>query len=117
MSKINDLLNPKRIIFDAVKSKLEGTGVIKLVLVFNVQNDQYNIMLAKEDNTSMKIDIDEKEISLIKKVLTNKIRRTYEQNNDRPVKSIIIQMDLRSDDIQVFIMDLKDNVEPFTLNI
>jgi len=107
------MLNPKRIIFDAVKTKLEGTGIVKLVLVFNVKTDKYNVMLSKEDNSSMKLDIEQDEITLVKKVLVNKIQKKYEQTSDKEINSIIVQMDIKNDDIKIFIEDTKKEVEQF----
>jgi len=106
-------LTPKNIIIQAVKSKLEGTGIIKLVLVFDVTTDKYNIMLSKADNTSMKLEIEQDDITKIKKLLVNRIHRKFEEMSDKEVKSIILQLDLVHEEIEIFIQHPDNNVVKF----
>jgi hypothetical protein len=117
MSLIDSIMSPKKIIFDAVKQKCEGTGITKLVLYFSVKEDKYNLMMAKEDNSSFTIDIDKKDVSLIRKVLVGKIERKYREYNDRELKAIIVQMNLKTDKIDIFTEDIFDNVHIFDYSL
>lgn len=113
MGKIAEMFTPKKIIFNALKSKLEGTGIIKLVLVFNVQTDKYNIMLSKEDNSSMKLELAENEMSMLKKMFIKKIENKYYEESNKEIQSIILQLCFLTDDIKVFIQDIEGKVELF----
>jgi hypothetical protein len=117
MRSITEMMSPKTIIFDAVKQKCEGTGITKLVLYFSVKEERYNLMMAKEDNSSFTIDIDKKDVSLIRKVLIGKIQRRYEEYNDRELKAIIVQMNLKDDKIEIFTEDIFDNVHIFDYSL
>jgi hypothetical protein len=110
---ILDAFTPKNAIFNALKDKLEGTGIIKLVLVFNIQTDKYNVMLSKKDNTSLKLDIQEDEITMVKKILINRIVKKYREDSDKEIKCVIIQVHIEEEDMKVFIMNNKEEVELF----
>jgi hypothetical protein len=70
-------------------------------------------MLKKEDNTSLKLDIDKKEISLLKLVFINKVRKKYEKDSKLKMKMLILQLDIINNDFQVFIEDTKGIVTKF----
>ena len=107
------LFTPEKLIFRAIKSKLEGTGIIKIMLVFNVKTDKYNIMLSKEDNTSMKLEIEENEISMLKKMFISKIEKKYNSESKKEINSVILQMDIVTDELKVFIEDTNKEVQQF----
>ena len=108
-----NILTPKFLIFKVLKNKLEGTGIVKIVLVFNVKTNKYNIMLSKEDNKSMKLEIEENEINMLKRMFISKIEKKYNSENKKEINSIILQMDLQNDDLKIFIEDKDKNVELF----
>ena len=108
-----NLFTPEKLIFKAIKSKLEGTGIIKIVLVFNVKTDKYNIMLSKEDNTSMKLEIEENEISMLKKMFISKIEKKFAETSKKEIQSVILQMNIVEDELKVFIQDNNNEVEQF----
>jgi len=108
-----NLFTPEKLIFRAIKSKLEGTGIIKIMLVFNVKTDKYNIMLSKEDNTSMKLEIEENEISMLKKMFISKIEKKYNSESKKEINSVILQMDIVTDELKVFIEDTNKEVQQF----
>src|SRR5665647_642776 len=108
-----NIFTPKNLIFRAIKSKLSGTGIVKIILVFNVKTNKYNIMLSKEDNKSMKLEIEENEINMLKRMFISKIEKKYNSENKKEIQSIILQMDLLNDDLKVFVEDEKKNVELF----
>jgi hypothetical protein len=108
-----NLFTPEKLIFRAIKSKLEGTGIIKIVLVFNVKTDKYNIMLSKEDNTSMKLEIEENEISMLKKMFISKIEKKFAETSKKEIQSVILQMNIVEDELKVFIQDNNNEVEQF----
>lgn len=106
-------LTPKKVILEAIKSRLEGTGITKLVLIFNVQTDKYNVMLSKEDGGSIKLDIEKYDITKIKKIFVNRVYRKFQEKSDKEIKAVIIEVNLSIDDIRIFMQDEKDNVELF----
>jgi len=106
-------LTPKYIIMNAIKDRLEGTGIIKLVLIFDIITDKYTIHVSKNDNSSMKLNIEKDEITLLKKLFINKVERKYRESSDKDIKAVIVQLNFEADDIQVFIEDSKENVEKF----
>jgi hypothetical protein len=106
-------LTPQKIIFEALK-KLDGNGISKAILYFNVQTDKYSIMLQKEDNKSMKLDIEHAEITLLKKFLINRILRKYRETSNKELKAVIIEVKVSEEDFSVFTEDTKDKVELFT---
>ena len=111
--KLLDRLTPKNIILDAIRSRLEGTGITKLILIFNTQTDKYNIMLSKDDGGSIKLDIEKDDITKIKKVFINRIYKKYQEQYNKDIKAIIIEINLTIDELKVLTQDLKDNVELF----
>lgn len=110
------IFTPEKLIFKAIKSKLEGTGIVKIMLVFNVKTDKYNIMLSKEDNTSMKLEIEENEISMLKKMFISKIEKKFNSESKKEINSVILQMDIIADELKVFIEDTKKEVQQFNYN-
>jgi hypothetical protein len=111
--KAFEFFTPKRIILNAIKDKLEGQGICKLILVFNVLTDKYNIMLSKFDKTGIKIDLDDNEVNMIKKIFINKIFSKYKEKHDKEVKDIIIEINFESNELNIFIQDTKNEVEKF----
>ena len=108
-----NLFTPEKLIFKAIKSKLEGTGIIKIMLVFNTKTDKYNIMLSKQDNTNIKLEIEENQISMLKKMFISKIEKKFNSESKKEINSIILQMDIVTDELKVFIETLDKNVEQF----
>jgi hypothetical protein len=108
-----NIFTPEKIIFRVLKSKLEGTGITNIMLVFNVKTDRYNIMLSKQDNTSMKLEIEENEISMLKKMFISKIEKKYKEKHNSEIVSIILQINIVSDEMKVFIEDIKKEVQLF----
>ena len=111
--KLLDRLKPKNIILDAIRNRLEGTGITKLILIFNTKTDKYNIMLSKDDGGSIKLDIEKDDITKIKKVFINRIYKKYQEQFNKDIKAIIIEINLTADELKVLTQDLKDNVELF----
>jgi hypothetical protein len=108
-----DRFTPKRIILDAIRDKLEGTGINKLVLVFNVRTDTYNVMFSTQENKSINIDIEEKEVTMLKKIFVNKVERKVRQEFKKDFDSLIFTFDMKKDDIEIFIEDIFKNVTKF----
>ena len=107
-------MTPKEIIIDTIKERFKESGIINALITFNVIDDTYNVMLRKADNTDMKIDIDKKEISLIKLVFINKVRKKFEKDNKPDkMKLLILQIDIFNNDFKVFIQDNKNSVTKF----
>lgn len=109
-------MNPfsaKSIMIDAVKSKLKGTGVNKITLMFFVNTDKYNIMLSNQDGTATKLDLTENDMSMLKKMLINKIVAKYKEKEGKEVHTVSVQIDLSKDQFDVFIGDSKNNIDKF----
>jgi len=112
-NNLGNMLNPKHIIFNAVADKLKGTGIIKLTLVFNVIIDKYNVMFSTGDNKSVKLEIQQDEITMLKRVLINKIHRKAREDSKDEVKTIIIVINLEEETFSVFTEDIKGVVTKF----
>jgi hypothetical protein len=107
-------LTPKSLILNAIKDKCEGSGITKIILHFNIIDDKYNVMFQKDDESSVKLDIEQNEINLIKKVFVVKIKKLYERAEpDKTIKAVILQFDLKETSLKIFIEDLKDIVTKF----
>jgi hypothetical protein len=113
MSLVDKLLNPKSIILNAIKSKLEGTGIVHIVVIFNVQTDKYTILLTDKDDKRMNFDIDENEVSIIKKMFISKITKKFSSESDKTIKSVIIKIDVEAELLDVFIEDTEEQVTKF----
>jgi len=97
------LLNPKEIILDAIKSKLKGTGVEKIIMSFNISDEKYKCFITNIDNERINFDVEKNDISLIKKMFISKIVKKYKSESDKEVKSIIIQIVISSGSIKSFV--------------
>jgi hypothetical protein len=117
MNLVDKLLNPKSIILNAIKSKLEGTGIEHILVVFNVLTDKYTILLTDKDDKRMNFDIDENEVSIIKKMFINKIIKKFSETNKKDIKSVIIKIDfvigVEDELLDVFIESTDCNVTKF----
>jgi hypothetical protein len=106
------MLTPKAIIMDALRSKFADTGIIKLVLVFNVQVDTYNVMVCQSNDKPLKLDLEQKDISMLKKVLVNKLERLVrEEYHD--FKSLVIEVEIIKNEFNIFVIDMKDEAHLF----
>jgi len=104
----------KSLLFNAVKEKLKGTGINKIVLQFFIETDQYNVYLSQDTNHSYKADVTEEEATKLKKILINKIVRKIQAEHDEELKSVIIQMNFTEESFEIFYEDIKDKVYKFT---
>lgn len=105
-----DMLKPKNIILNAVKEKLEGTGVVKIVLIFGVETDHYRVMVSNTSGQAMKVEVTEDELTMIKKIFIKRIVDTWTMKYDEPIKDVIIQIDLEAETLELFIQNPKDEV-------
>lgn len=109
-----DVFSPKKIILDGIKSRLENSGVTKIILNFSCDNDNYKIMVTNINNESMKIDVTEDEITTIKKIFIKKVVNAWNMHyDDNEPKSVIIQVDLQSTTLDLFIENYKGEVLKF----
>ena len=107
-------LTPKGIILSAIKSKLQQYDIKKVLLVFAVETDRYNIAVSNSSGKAMKIDITEDEITTIKKIFISRIEKAWKSKYDIEPKDIIVQIDLNDKgSIEIFISDEKDKVHKF----
>jgi hypothetical protein len=113
-------LNPKNMFFAAIGRKLKDQGVEKIIMIFDVITDKYDIRIHVPDpeiegaKKSMKIDIEDNQISLLKKLFLNKITKKYDKDfPDNKVKKIIVQINLNVNEFEVYIEDYKDIVTKF----
>jgi len=106
-------LSPKKLIINAIKSKLENHNIEKIILTFSlIDEDRYNIAIKpKDENEVMTFEIEPKDITILKKIFVNKIRRTIKQPEN--FKAIIIQCDLIIEDFAIFLQDLKNEVTKY----
>ena len=108
-----DMLKPKNIIMNAIKDRLQGTGVVKLVLIFGVETDHYKVMVSNTEGKAMKIEVTEDELTTIKKLFIKRIVNSYTMKFDEPIKDVIIQIDIEKEQFELFIQNPKDEVIKF----
>jgi hypothetical protein len=106
-------LTPKSIIIDRIRDQFEQSGITKALIRFNVLDDSYSVMLLKDDNTNIRLNLDKKDISLIKLIFVNKIRKKYDKENFEPMKNIILSLDVNNNEFEIFIEDIKKVVTKF----
>lgn len=111
---INRVLTPKNIIFTAIKDKLTGTGITRIILVFQLDSESYNLMLQNETGENVTMDITKEEISTIKKLFVNRIINKWnERYPDIEPKSLILEISIPDETIKIFINDYYDKVHKF----
>lgn len=106
-------LTPKAIIIDNIKDRFKESGIKKALINFNVIDDSYRIMLLKEDDTPLEIKIEKSEITMIKLVFINKIRKAYDKKTEDKMKSVILEIEVFENLFNIFIEDIKGNVTKF----
>jgi hypothetical protein len=106
-------LSPKKLIINAIKSKLENHNIEKIILTFSlIDEDRYNIAIKPlNEDEVMTFEIEPKDITILKKIFVNKIRRTIKQPEN--FKAIILQCDLITEDFAIFLQDLKNEVTKY----
>lgn len=107
MNLAEKLLNPKNIVLNAIQSKLEGTGIEKIIIVFNVLTDKCTILLTDKDDKRLNFDIDENEVSIISKMFINKIIKKFKKESDTEINSVIIRIEANESILDVFIENTK----------
>jgi hypothetical protein len=110
---IKDSLMPKNIILNAIKDKMEGTGVIKISMIFNVETDKYTVIITDKDNKKTKVHLESNEINMIKKVFISRIVKKYKENTFDDIRNVIIQIGLNDSLLEIFIEDITGEVKQF----
>lgn len=106
-------LSPKKLIINAIKNKLEGHNIEKIIMTFSlIDEDRYNIAIKPKDEAEiMKFEIQPKDITILKKIFVSKIYRSIKQPEN--YKAIILQCDLITEDFAIFLQDNNMNVTKF----
>jgi hypothetical protein len=110
---IKDSLMPKNIILNAIRDKMEGTGVQKISMIFNVETDKYTVIITDKDNKKTKVPLESNEINMIKKVFISRIVKKYKENTFDDIRNVIIQIGLNDSLLEVFIEDTTGQVKQF----
>jgi hypothetical protein len=110
---LKEALMPKNIILNAIKDKMEGTGVKKISMIFNVETDKYNIILTDIEDKKTKVPLESNEINMIKKVFISRIIRKYKENSFNEMRNIILQIGIDESLLEIFIEDTTGTVEKF----
>ena len=110
---ILEKLTPKRIIFDNLKEKLEGTGINKIIFVFKTKVDEYNVMIAGADNQHMKFELKPAEVTFLRKMFVSKVQRKVEQEFKKDFDALIFVVNIQEESIEIFIRDIFNNVTKF----
>jgi hypothetical protein len=107
-------LTPKSIIFDTLNKKLSGSGITKIVLIFKIDSEQYNVMLTNTTGENMKVELEKSEISMIKKVFVSRIIKAWNKKHPSiPAETLIVEIELLTEEIKIFISDPKKEVYKF----
>jgi hypothetical protein len=95
-------MTPKELIFDAIKARFAESGVTKLILNFEIDSNTYKVYLTNEKNEKLNLTIDPKDVTLIKMLFINKIKKRYNKENKIPLKNLIVQIDFGIDLFEIF---------------
>jgi hypothetical protein len=110
-------LTPKNIILNAVKDKLTEAGIKKLTIIFNVLTEKYNVMVSQDMDKPVNLEVEPKDISMLKRLFVSKIQKKFEADSNKDVKCIIIEINLteesKAEPLKIFIEDTKADVTKF----
>ena len=99
----------KDLILSAIKNKLEGENVSKLLLEFSLHTDNYNCHIKPLDSDkAIRFKLEKSETSMIKRMFVSKIKRKIE--NPDNYQTIIISVELDSDNFDIYLTDLNGEV-------
>ena len=104
------MLTPKNIILNSLTSKLEGTGVIKIIAIFNVDCTEHNVIVKYENGTSDSLELDKKELNTVKMLMIKRIVRAWKKSYEEIPDKIIIQIDIESEKLDTYIEDITGKV-------
>jgi hypothetical protein len=111
---LKDQLMPKNIILNAIRDKMEGTGVKKISMIFNVTTDIYTVILTDKEDKKTKVPMETNEINMIKKVFISRIIKKYKESTFDEIRNVIIQIGLDDSNLlEVFIEDTIGEVKQF----
>jgi hypothetical protein len=108
-------LTPKSLIFNAIKSKLKGTGINKIVAMFNIIDDTYNLMAQVENGKPIKFELTENELNKIKSMFILKLLEKVKKTEKEEIKNIIIQVCLSENQIKLFYETINSDVKLINL--
>ena len=91
----------KNLIIHAIMSRLEGYDVNRLLLKFDIIQEKYSVFMSIKDE-KQKIDLTENDANTIKKIFIEKIKRAFSAENDTEIKNIIIDIDVKNQDLNIF---------------
>lgn len=106
-------LTPKNLIIDQLKKQMSRSGIISLILQYNLESGKFGIIINTEKSKGIKLDLSEKEMTSIKKIYVNRIVTEWNERYTEEPKAVIIQFDLEKENFELFIMDTKDKVLKF----
>jgi hypothetical protein len=106
-------LSPKKLVINAIKSKLSGHNIERIILTFSlIDEDRYNIAVKPlDDKEIVSFILTPKDTSLLKKIFVTKIYRTLQNPED--YKAIILQCDLKTEDFDIFLQNKKNDVTKY----
>jgi hypothetical protein len=110
---ITDLLNPKKIILNAIKDRLADTGVTMLVMKFNCDTDKYVIAAYDKDKKQTSIMLDESELNTVKKMLIAKIVKAWNKDYEDKPKAVVVEIKVVEGIIKIFIENYADQLLKF----
>ena len=110
---IKESLMPKNIILNAIRDKMEGIGVVKISMIFNIETDKYTVIITDKDEKKTKLPLETNEINMIKKVFISRIVKKYKENTFDDIRNVIIQIGLNNSLLEVFIEDTIGEVKQF----
>lgn len=113
---ILDNLTPKNILLSALKDKLGQFGITKIIMIYVIETEVYNVMLSAGEGNSIKLDISEKELSMLKKIYIRRIISKWKERYPTiEPKAVIMQVDFIAEAIDIFVQDKKDDVLKFEM--
>ena len=118
MANLLEALTPKNILLNTLKDKLGEFGITKLIMYYVIPDEKFNVMLSAGEGNTLKLDINEKELSIVKRLYIRRILTKWEKLYPTQVPhAVIMQIDLSvtEDQIQVFIENVNKQILKFSL--
>ena len=106
-------MTPKTIIITALKSKLEGTGIEKVIFTFWLETNKYDLLVRNATGETMNIEISDNEINTIKTIFINKVVKQWNRQYSHPATGVIIQFNVETETLELFIHDDKKDIYKF----
>ena len=99
-------MNPKELIFTAIKNKFSEVPIKALSLLFDLENNTEQILVRLKNDTIEKTELDFKHRVLIKNLFLNKLVKQRSKSKSEPSLLLVdIIINIETEEINIFLTD------------